>query len=786
MRVLDRKLLRDIARMRSQVAAIAIVVASGVALFIATMTAYRALQLSEEAFYRDQRFAHVWSSAARVPGPVARELAAIPDVTAVDPRLVARAILDVPGLDEPASALLIAIPASEGHAVNDVYVRRGRHVEIGRSGEVLVSEAFAEKNRLAPGDRLDAVVAGHKISLDIAGIALSPEYVMPLEPGALVSDEQRFAVLWMERGQLEALLDMRGTFNDVALLLAPGADERAVIAAVDRVLEPYGGRGAYGRSSQASHVMLDEHVLQLRSLALLVPSIFLLVAAFLVSVVMSRLIATQREQIGMLKAFGYSNARVALHYLELTLAIVVLGVIGGIPLGAWLGQLIAEFYATFFRFPVLIYTLEPGIVVLGGSLAIAAAVGGALGTLRRVAAMPPIVAMTPEIPRFRSTLLDRLGITALLSPATRMIVRNLVKRPLRSGLASTGMALAVAIVVLGSSSADAIDHMKDVQFQAAQREDMSVTFAAPRALGTLHDVRALPGVVRAEPYRVVPARILANARREDITLFGLPEDGVLRYPVANDFRRAPRLGSGLVLTAWTARRLGLTPGDTVSIEIRERERRLITARIDAVVDEPLGESAYMEIRALGRLLGEPETYSGANLAVDPMRAHELYVRIKQSPLAVAIGMRHGALHNYEAMGGGVIDFIRLIEVLFSVVIAFGVVYNTARIALAERGRELATLRVLGFTRREASGILFGEIAILAAPAIPLGFVLGYGLTGVIAESLTGSRMHIPVLVATSTYAFALVVFVASALVSALVVRSRIDRLDLVEVLKARE
>ena len=786
MRALDRKLLRDLTRMRAQVAAIAVVVASGVALFIATMTAYRALRLSEDAYYRDQRFAHVWSSAGRVPEAVARELAEIPDVTAIDARLVTRAILDVPGLDEPASALLIAIAPRGGHPVNDVYVRRGRHVEGGRPGEVLVSEAFAEKNGLAPGDAFHAVVAGHRVRLRVVGIALSPEYVMPLEPGALSSDEERFAVLWMEREQLAALLDMRGTFNNVALLLAPGGDEQRVISEVDRILEPYGGRGAYGRTSQASHVMLEEHVLQLRSLALLVPSIFLLVAAFLVNVVLSRLIATQREQIGMLKAFGYSNGRIALHYLELTLAIVILGTAAAIPIGAWLGHVIAAFYGTFFRFPVLIYTLEPRVVAIGGSIAAVAAIAGAIGTLRRVAAMPPIVAMTPEIPRFRSTLLDRLWITSLLSPTTRMIVRNLVRRPLRSGLASTGMALAVAIVVLGSGSAEGITRMKDVQFQAAQREDINITFAQPRPLGTMHDVRALPGVVRAEPYRIVPARIVANARREDITLFGLPENGVLRRPVDNNFRPAAPLGSGLVLTTWTARRIGVAPGDVVSIEIRERKRRIVTVRISALIDEPLGEAGYLEIRELGRLLGEPETYGGANLAIDPARSHELYARIKQTPLPVAVGMRRGALANYEAMSDTSLDFVRVIEILFSVIIAFGVVYNTARIALAERGRELATLRVLGFTRREASSILFGEIAILAVPAVPIGFLLGYLLTGAVAASMTGSRMHIPVVLAPSTYAFAVAVFVVAALVSALVVRRRIDRLDLVEVLKARE
>jgi putative ABC transport system permease protein len=786
MRALDRKLLRDLGRMRAQVAAIALIVASGLALFIATMTAYRALRLSEDAYYTEQRFAHVFATAARVPNAVAHELASIPDVTAIDARLVARAILDVRGLEEPASALLIAVAPRPGHAVNDVYVRRGRHVEPGRTGEVLVSEAFAAKNRLEIGDRVHAVVAGHRTTFRVVGVGLSPEYVMPVEPGSLAPDEERFAILWMAREQLETLLDMRGTFNDVALLLSPGGDEQAAVAAVDRILAPYGGRGAYRRASHASHVMLEEHVVQLRALALLVPSIFLLVAAFLVNVVLGRLISTQREQVGMLKAFGYANARVALHYLELTLIIVSLGVVVGIPVGAWLGRVIAEFYGTFFRFPVLIYALEPSVAISGVAVAATAATAGVLGALRRVASMPPIVAMTPEVPAFRRTLLDRAGITPLLSPATRMIVRNLVKRPLRSGLASIGMALAVAIVVLGSSSTEGINRMKDVQYQAAQREDVSVTLAEPRALGTMHDFLALPGVRRAEPYRVVPARILANARREDITLFGLPDDGVLRRPVDTAWRPVPIPSAGIVLPAWTARELGLAPGDLISIEIRERRRRIVPARLAAVVDEPLGEAGYMELRALGRLLGEPETYAGAHLAIDPVRAHELYARLKQTPQAVAIGIRRGALANYEAMTGASLDFVRGIEILFSVIIAFGVVYNTARIALAERGRELATLRVLGFTRGEASAILFGEIAILAGPAIPIGCLLGYGLAGAVAASMTGSRMHIPVVVSPSTYAFAVVVFMAAAVASALVVRRRIDRLDLVEVLKARD
>jgi len=786
MRALDRKLLRDIVRMKAQVAAIALVVASGVALFVATATAYRSLRTSERTYYTEQGFAHVWCQLARAPRAVARAIEALSGVSAVEGRLVTRGILDVDGLVEPASAVIVSIPSTSGHSVNDLHLRRGRHVEPGRSGEALVSEAFAAKNHVRPGDTLRAVIAGRRVELSVVGVALSPEYVMPTEPASLVPDDRRFAILWMAKGELEALLDMRGEFNDVVARLGPGADERFVIDGMDRVLAAYGGRGAFGRQSQGSHVMLEDHLVQLKSLTLIAPSIFLLVSAFLVHVVLARLIANQREQVGMLKSFGYSNAVLTTHYLELTLVIVVLGVATGFPIGIGLAHVIAEFYARFFRFPVLVFAIEPLVFVGAAVIAVLAAVAGALGALHRVAMLPPVVAMTPEVPAFRSTLLDRLGVAAKLSASSRMVVRNLTKRPLRSGLSSTAMALAVAVVILGRSSGDGLERMRDVQFQGAQREDASIVLARPRAIGTMSEFRGLPGVTRVEPYRLVPARVLLGGRYEDIVLYGLPEGGVLRRAVDSDYRRAPRLGSGVVLTSWTARELGLVPGDPVSIEIREGRRRVVTAPLAALIDEPLGEAGYMDLSALGRMLGEPETYSGVNLSIDPVRGRELYAVLKGMPQAVQISIRSGSLVSYREMSDTAVSFVRGIVVVFSVIIAFGVVYNCARIVVAERGRELATMRVLGFTRGEISRVLLGEVALLAIPAIPLGLAMGYLLAGGVAVTMSGSRMHVPLVVEPATYAFAVAVFAAAALASALVVRRRLDRLELVAVLKARE
>lgn len=786
MRALDRKLLRDLLRMKLQAAAIALVVASGVAMFVAMLATYRSIRISEQHYYTDQRFGHIWADLSRAPSSVTRSIAAIPGVAAVEGRIKELVVLDVPGLVEPASAQLVSIPSDPGHAVSDLHLRRGRHVERGNAGEVLVSEAFAEANHLSLGDPMTAVVAGQRVQLRFVGVALSPEYVMPTMPNGLSADDHRYAILWMARDEMQSLVDLRGAVNQVAVRLVHGADERTIIAAIDRILEPYGGRGAFGRDSLPSHSHYEEHVQMIQSLAVVMPTIFLLVAAFLVNMVMSRMVATQREQIGLLKAFGYPSGRVAWHYLEFALLIVLAGAVLGLPLGAFLGKAFAEFFGKFFRFPVLIFRVDPPVALGATLVAVVSAAFGALGTVHRVVALPPIVAMAPEIPHFQRSLSDRIGLSKLLAPSSRMILRSVARRPLRSALAIAGMSLAVAVAMLGMSVKDAGDRMRDVRYQAVERQDITVSLIHPRAIGTVQDFLHLPGVRRAEPFRVVPARVLARGRTHDVMLLGLPAGGVLRNAVDSAYHTALIPHDGAIVTAWLAKHFGLRRGDLLALEIRENRRRVVEVPIVEVLEEGLGVAVYMDLGAIGRLLGEPETYSGVNLTVDPTCARDLYAVLKRTPAAVAVDLRSGALAIYRAMGDAAVEFIRQIEVVFGIIIAFGVVYNTARIALAERARDLATLRVLGFTRAEVSRMLLGEIAALAVPAVPLGFALGYGLSALVISTMNGERMHPPLVISVSTYGFAFVVFSLAAGFSALVVRRGLDRLDLVGVLKARE
>ncbi|HET9830768.1 MAG TPA: ABC transporter permease [Vicinamibacterales bacterium] len=786
MRTLNTMLLRDLSRLKAQATAIGLVVASGITLFVGTAMTSRALRLSELQYYDEQRLAHVWSGLARAPESVVRQLAAIPGVSAVDGRLVARGVLDLPGVVEPASGLFIAIPPRSGHSVNDVYIRRGRHVEVG-SNEALVNEPFAERSGLKPGDSVDAVIAGQRVHLHIVGIALSPEFLMQIAPGGLIPDDRRFGVFWLPADRLADLLDMRKAVNDVALRLSSAANEATVIAAVDRVLEPYGGQGAYGRGTQPSHVMLEAHIVPVAALAVVVPSIFLAVAVFLVNMVLSRVVATERTQVGMMKAFGYSNARLAMHYLCMVALIVGGGIALGLPFGVWLGRGMSAWFATFFRFPVLVFRFEPGIIAAGATVMLGGSIAGALTTLRSVVKLAPAVAMTPAVPVYQATLVDRFTkILRLFAPSVRMIVRSVTRHPLRAVLTTAGMSMAVAIVVFGGFTADAMNRVVDVRFQREERQDLAVVLTEKRSLDSAIEFKALPGVRVAEPYRAVAARLRVAGDVQDVTLIGLTPASRLRHVVDMQYRTLAIPTDGLIVSTWLARQSRVRLGQPVALEIREGRRRIVTTRVVALVDEPLGTYIYMDLHALGRLLSEPNTFSAANVLVDPVYQRQLYAALKRAPHVLGVEFRRDSIANFRAMGDQSVAFIRKIEILFAVIIAFGVVYNVARIAVAERSYELATLRVLGFRRDEISAILFGEIALLAAPAVPIGCAVGYAFSAWLSSSLSSRLFRFPIVLESTTYAFAILVFVVAALGSAFVVRARLDRLDLVEVLKARE
>ncbi|HEX2572536.1 MAG TPA: ABC transporter permease [Polyangia bacterium] len=790
MRALDRKLLRDLLGMKGQAVAIALVVAASIAVLVSSMSTYRSLERTQRVYYERYRFAEVFARVKRAPESVAGDVRAITGVAQVETRAVADVSIEVAGLDEPAVGRLVSLPPPGRASLNAVYLRSGRMPEPGRPGEALVSEGFAVANQLAPGDHVAAVIHGRWQRLEITGVALSPEYIYLIRPGELFPDDRRFGVFWMTREEVAAALDLSGAFNDLALTLGPGGSEREIIARLDRLLAPYGGVGAQARENQISHRYISDEIRQLRGQAVFIPAIFLGVAAFLLQVVLSRLIATQRSQIAMLKAFGYPERRIGLHYLELMLCIALTGTLLGLGVGIWMGRGMTRLYQQFFRFPLLEFQLGTGELILAVLMSSGAAIVGGIGAVRRVMQLPPAVAMQPEPPpSFRPTIVERLGLARLLSVPGRMILRSVERRPWRAALSVLAMGLAVAILVLGRGQEDAVFSLIDLQFHRVQREDVTVNYVEPRDASALYEVARMPGVLAAEPFRTVPATLRFGPRHRDAAVLGLLRGGRLRQLVvgqAPDYRTAMLPPEGVVLTRQLAELLGLGRGDLLVLEVQEGRRPVRRVPVVELVDEPVGLSAYMELGALHRLMYEGSVASGAFLRVDPLYKQELYKRLKGRPGVLGVSVKLLALESFQDTFAKNLAIFRAVLILFATIITFGVVYNNARIALAERSRELASLRVLGFTRAEISFILLGEMALLVVLAIPVGSVLGYLLTSALVKGYETEFLRLSVVIHPASYAFAALVLVVAAALSALVVRRRLDHLDLVEVLKTRE
>ncbi|MFT3771462.1 MAG: FtsX-like permease family protein [Minicystis sp.] len=788
MRALTRKLLRDLFAMRGQALAIALVVAAGVSVFVSMMSVYDSLMLSRSSFYEERRFADVFARANRAPAAMGARLAEIPGVARVVARVSAEVTLDLPGIAEPITGRVHALVPGRDPELNALHVRTGRLPAPGRSAEVVVNEAFAKARSLRLGDRVGALINGRRQELTITGIVLSPEYVDTVGAGQLVPDDARFGVLWLAEEPLAAALDMRGVANDFAIALAKGASEADVIDAVDRALAPYGGAGAFGRARHPSDYLLMEKLRGVKTSATIIPAIFLSVAAFLLNVVLSRMVALERTQIATLRAFGYTPGEIARHYVRFALVLAFAGTALGVALGAALGRGLLSIYADFYYFPFAPLTITPRTIAIAVTVTVVAAAGGALAAVRRAAREPPAEAMKPEPPaRYTRTLIERIGVGAWLSPAARMVLRNMARRPVRAALSIVGMAFAAAILVVGTFTVDAMRFAFDIQFSAAQGEDATIQFVKAIPDGAVNDVAHLPGVLRVEPLRGVGVVLRSGTRTRHGAILGMRRDGDLRRLVDERHVVHPIPASGLVLGRMLADKLGVGRGDYVSVEPIEGDRTPRDVAVATVVDEVIGGGgAYMDLDALRRLLGEGGVVTGALVVLDRRDESAFYERTKHVPAVASVAMRRAQGELFERMIAQNMGVMRTIEIIMAAIIAFAVVYNNARIALGERSRELASLRVLGFSRGEVARILLGEMAVATSAAIPLGLLLGYGMAAGIVSAYATELMRIPLLVSGSTYAIASLTVAVSAALSALIVRRRIDHLDLVGVLKTRD
>ena len=784
---IQRMLLRDLWHLRGQVIAAMLVVACGISVFVATRSTYESLLQAQAQYYEHYRFAQLFAHLKRAPDSLLAEISRLPGVGQVDRRVVMDVTLNIPGLTEPATGRLVSLDSGSTRRLNDLHLQQGRLPQPGQPDEVLLSATFAAANHLRPGDHLSAILNGRWQQLTVVGTALSPEYIYEVGNGMLFPDNRRFGVMWMDYDVMAPAFGMQGAFNDLALSLAPGAQAKAVIARLDPLLAPYGGLGAYARDEQQSNRFLTDELGEIRVTTTLVPTLFLAVAAFLLYIVLTRLVAMQRAEIAQLKAFGYSNLTVGLHYLKFALATVALGLALGIPGGLYLGSLYVDLYREYFHFPRLELLISPQLLQITLLISLLAASTGAISAVWRASRLPPAEAMRPEAPPlFRPGWVERSGMLRQWTPAWRMIFRNLMRRRWKAVLSITGISLAIGLMVVGRFMLDSATYMLDQQFNRVQRDDVTLALTEARPMSALDEIMHLPGVLQAEAFRAVPVRLRYQHRSKQVQLTGLPAASPLRQIVDLQGRSIKLPAEGLVLTTKLAEILGVVPGDTLSVELLEGRRGHYQVRVAGVANEMLGLNAYMERHALSRLLNEEPLMSGAFLRIDSRHADQLYQALKTLPSISATIIRGALIDSIQDSLDRSFNFFSAFMVTLASVIVGGMVYNSVRIALSERGNELASLRVLGFTQREVGFILLGEQVLLLVAAIPFGLLLGYGLCMLLVPAFDREMFRLPLVLEPRSFVYPVLTTLAAALLSGLLVARRLKTLDLIAVLKTRE
>lgn len=784
--ILRRKLLRDLRGMASQVLAIALVLACGIATLVMARGTLLSLEQTREDFYRSHAFADVFLALKRAPRTLLEAVGEALPGAVLEDRVMSAARLELPQFADPVRGLVLSLEERADTGLNRVYLRSGRWPDASREDEVIVTEGFAAAHALRAGDRFVLRLNGRTREVQVVGVGLSPEFVYQLEAGAAFPDFKRYAVLWMARRPLARALDMEGAFNHLALRLPSGMAAEPVLDTLDRLFQRHGGTGAVARMDQTSHKFLRVQFDQLGVLTVMLPSVFLAVAAFLLHVVLSRLIAAQREQIALLRAFGYAHGPILRLYAGWVLAVLLLASVLGILLGQWLGEQLIALYRTFYRFPRLDYRFDPGVALVAVGCGLVAACSGAAQALRGVLRLAPAQAMRPPAPaQFRHARLERLLPKRWRSLEVRMLLRQLERFPLRTLMGLGGVALAISVLMISVFQNDAFKRMVDQQFGLAQHNDLAVYFYEPRALPALHALERIDGVRRVEPMRSVRVWVRSDTAAKRVRIEGHAGDAQLKRLLGRG-QLLPIPADGVVLTADLARELGLKVGDWVQVEAIEGRQARFSVRVAATSPEPIGQQGVMRIDHLNALLGEGQVADGALLDIDPRQQAAIYDRLEAHARVASIGSRAVSIHNfYDTMARALLTFTWIATAL-AAVIAFGVLYNSARVMLTERARELATLRVLGYSPDRAARVLGHELWALTLAALPAGLLAGYALCLLLVAQMSNDLMRVPAWITDRTCATALAVVLLAAMLAQWDLYRRVRRLDPLQALKVRE
>ncbi|HQU42237.1 MAG TPA: FtsX-like permease family protein [Pirellulales bacterium] len=792
MTVLDRKLLRDLRHSGGLLLAITSIMAVGVACYVALGFAYRNLSRAQHRYYADCRMADFSLEVKKVPVSELAAVAKLPGVVEVRPRIQFFATVDIERIAEPLNGIVLSLPDRRGPTINDVLLRRGGYFTDARSNEVIVNEKFARFHGLGPGQWIHLILNNRRQELFIVGTAMSSEFTYLVGPGSIMPDPEHLGVFYLKHSYAEEVFDFDGACNQVLGLLSPQLRDRPeeTMRRAELLLDSYGVFTSVPLSQQRSSRFVSNEISGVKAFGVVDALIFLAVAALVLNVLMTRLTEQQRVIVGTLKAIGYLDRQVFAHFLKFGLAVGVLGGVLGGGLGYAISFGMTGLYRKFFEFPTLDNQFYFDIFVQGVLVSLACALIGSVHGARAVLRLEPAVAMRPKPPAQGGAIwLERFGrFWKSLSFAWRMTLRNLVRQRFRTAAGVFAAAMGAGMSVNALMLAEATRFLVDFQFFQVQRSDIDLAFEDERSEAALTEARQLPGVDRAEPTLSVGCTFVNGPHSYKGGITGLARDARLTVPRDLAGRRLRIPESGLVMSRKLAELLYLEHGDLVEIRPTKGLREPRRVPVVGIADSYMGLTVYADIHYLSRLVHEELAVSGVQLAIDPRRdvVRSLYRELKRLPGVQSVSSRADAVANVmDTLIKNQRVFIGLL-VLFAGVIFFGSVLNSSLIGLAERQREVATLRVLGYTEWQVGNLFLRESLLLntlgTLAGMPLGYLLNWGITVAYDTDL----FRIPVVDPTQSCLATFAIGGSFALLAHAVVQRAIFRMDWLEAMKTKE
>ena len=792
MPVLHKKIRRDIRQSLGVLLTVIAIIAVGAGSFIALRSAQRILETSKFAYYRNYHFGDFWIDLKKAPLPAVEKIADLPGVARVEPRIVFDVILDLPHVTQPLTGRLVSAPTDGFEdTINGICLVRGSGFSDDREEEIIISEAFAQAHKLDPGDRIGLILNRKQQSFIIAGTAISPEYVYMVRGGGdITPDPEHFGVLYAKRAYVEEILDFKDACNQITGLLAPdfrgNTDE--LLDRMERILEPYGVFSAIPRSLQASNRFLSDEINGLAATAAILPTIFLLVAALVLNILMNRLAERQRTVIGTLKALGYSNRQVLVHFLTFGIAIGIVGGLAGIGVGISMASGMIELYKTFFQFPNFVFNVYPDLLLIGTSISLLFAVGGTAKGVWSVLKLHPAEAMRQKPPeRGGAIFLEKIPyLWRRLSFRSHMALRSLFRHPPRTLTGVIASALSSAIIFLTLVMYDSTYFLVDFQFTHIAHSDADISMRDERNLQALLEARSLPGVDYAEPTLAVVCDLQHQWRSRRISIVGLSENHRLITPMQKNLDPIEIPDEGLVMSQKLAEILGVTVGDQLRLTPVRGRRNEIQVTLAGISDSYFGLDCYADQQYLSRLVGEAAAVNSVQLTVDKSKTDRLYRKIKTLPNAQGLTVRADALHNIEKTLTETLSSTLGISFLFAGIIAFGSMLNGSMIEIGDRLREISTFRVLGYSSSKISGIFLRQNLTIYVLGLILAFPLGYGLSLLSAQAYNTELFRMPIVVRPTSIIFTIILTLFFVLFAQFFVYRTIGRLDWLEGTKVKE